>query len=123
MKLIGLIVLTILLTSCSSILNLIPDRFDNVEFAHLVSLSVDATISRQGCEVSVDTYKNALFLKKYSEGTMNKTNNEIYGEIHSLVEELYQREAPSTVYCKLKWNNIIEATDAAIALSGKRIKK
>jgi len=102
---------------------LIPDRFDNVEFAHLVSLNVDANMSRQGCEIAVDTYKNALFLKKYSEGTMNKTNNEIYGEIHSLVEELYRREAPSVMYCKLKWNNIIEATDAAIALSGKRIKK
>lgn len=123
MKILGFIALALLISGCSSLMNLIPDRFDNVEYAHLVSLNVDAEVSKESCAVDIETYKSALFLKKYSEGTMNKTNNEIYSEIESLVAELYNRKDPSLVYCKLKWKNVIEATDAAIVLSGKRIKK
>ena len=82
MRILGFITLALLLNGCSSLMNMIPDRFDNVEYAKLVSLNVDAEVSKESCSVDIETYKSALFLKKYSEGTMNKTNNEIYSEIH-----------------------------------------
>ena len=113
---------SLLLVGCG-ITNLIPDRFDNVEYGMLVSLNVDAIVSNGSCDIGEDTYKNALFLKRYSEGTMNNTGQNIYKEIYSMVEEFYLRENPSRIYCKMKWENIQVVTDKAIELSGNRIKK
>ena len=85
--------LTILLSSCS----LLPDPFDNVEYMHLIH-------------------------QRYSEGTLNTNTAEIYAQIDSLVTELSSRENPSTGYCILKKQSIVEVTDKAIETFGGRFK-
>ena len=121
----GIIIVGIVLSlaGCANIGNLVADKFDNVEYGKLVELNVDAITSEGRCPLSQDTYKNSLWLKIYSAGTMNDTSTDLYKELHGLVEEFYNRENPSEVYCKLKWENIVKATDDAIALTGSRIKK
>ena len=122
----GIIIVTIAmlsLTGCANVANIFADRFDNVEYGKLVELNVDAIASEGNCPLSKETYKKALWLKIYSEGTMNDTSSDLYEELYGLVEEFYNRENPSDVYCNLKWENIVKATDDAIALTGSRIKK
>jgi len=125
MKLPIVLATTLLLSGCGSLANLFPDQFDNVEYSQVVNLNVSASINKTKpqCTRPEDVYHNAKFLEVYSKGTMNETNQNIYVEIGSLVDELYTRENPSPVYCKLKWNNIEKATSEVIALSGARIKK
>ena len=123
MKNIMIFGMALFLVGCESVANLVPDRFDNVEYAMLVDLNVDAMMSNGSCEFSETTYRKSLFLKRYSQGTMNKTSQNLYREVHSLVEEFYQRENPSPIYCKMKWENILVVTDKAIELTGSRIKK
>jgi len=125
MKLPIVLATTLLLSGCGTLMNLFPDRFDNVEYARLVDLNVYAKISKNGvtCQRPDEAYRSAKFLEVYSQGTMNETNQTIYSEISSLVTELYQRNDPSPAYCKLKWKNVETATNDAISLSGARIKK
>ena len=124
MKLTIVLMTTLLLSGCG-IANLIPDQFDNIEYSQVVNLNVSASINKDKliCTRPEHVYHNAKFLEVYSKGTMNETNQNIYTEVTSLVEELYKRENPSPVYCKLKWGNIEKATEEVIALSGTRIKK
>lgn len=124
MKKLIVVPLIVLLSGCS-LMNLIPDRFDSVEYGKAIELNVAANMySRAGaCTLPDQPYADAKFLEVYSKGTMNETNQQIYTEISSLVEELYTREDPSAVYCKMKWKNIETATHKAIELSGSRIKK
>ena len=62
------------------------------------------------------------FLQRYSEGTLNTNTAEIYAQIDSLVTELSSRENPSTGYCILKKQSIVEVTDKAIETFGGRFK-
>lgn len=125
MKTFLVIPLVVALSGCSALTNLIPDRFDSMEYAKVIELNIAANMnSRAGvCVLPDEAYATAKFLEIYSKGTMNQTNQAIYGEVSSLVEELYTRDNPSDVYCKLKWQNIEKATNQAIELSGARIKK
>jgi len=125
MRLTIVLATTLMLSGCGSLANLFPDQFDNMEYAKVIELNVSASINKNGktCQRPDDAYRTAKFLEVYSKGTMNETNQTIYTEVGSLVEELYTRENPSAVYCKLKWGNIEKATSDVITLSGARIKK
>ena len=125
MRLSIILLSTLALSGCGSLMNLFPDQFDNMEYAKLVELNVAASIHKNGitCQRPDETYRTAKFLEVYSKGTMNETNQNIYVEIGSLVTELYQRNDPSPAYCKVKWGNIEKATSEVITLSGARIKK
>ena len=108
--------LTILLSSCS----LLPDPFDNVEYMHLIHLNILAG-ETEDCQTSGMRYYSQ-FLQRYSEGTLNTNTAEIYAQIDSLVTELSSRENPSTGYCILKKQSIVEITDEAIETFGGRFK-
>jgi hypothetical protein len=119
----SLALLTVLFLSGCSLLDKVPDRFDNVEYERLIQLSVDVDMA-SGCDV--DNIQSMLYnsrvLKKYSQGTLGKETIFVYGEINDLVEEMNNREAPSVVYCELKRKNIRTLTDKAIQVYGRRIK-
>lgn len=115
----------VMLSSCNAAMNLIPDRFDNVEYYSIVTLSVNASQLKTNEEcVRPDTFlTRTKVLSKYAQGTMNKTNQDIYNDFDALVTELYARENPSNAYCKMKWQNIENAANDILAISGSRIKK
>jgi len=119
----SLALLTVLFLSGCSLLDKVPDKFDNVEYERLIQLSVDVDMA-SGCDV--DNIQSMLYnsrvLKKYSQGTLGKETIFVYGEINDLVEEMNNREAPSVVYCELKRKNIRTLTDKAIQVYGRRIK-
>jgi len=119
----SLALLTVLFLSGCSLLDKVPDKFDNVEYERLIQLSVDVDMV-SGCDV--DNIQSMLYnsrvLKKYSQGTLGKETIFVYGEINGLVEEMNNREAPSVVYCELKRKNIRTLTDKAIQVYGRRIK-
>jgi hypothetical protein len=119
----SLALLTVLFLSGCSLLDKVPDKFDNVEYERLIQLSVDVDMV-SGCDV--DNIQSMLYnsrvLKKYSQGTLGKETIFVYGEINDLVEEMNNREAPSVVYCELKRKNIRTLTDKAIQVYGRRIK-
>lgn len=125
MRLSIILLSTLALSGCGSLMNLFPDQFDNMEYAKVVELNVVASVSKNSitCQRPDNAYLTAKFLEVYSKGTMNETNQKIYAEVGSLVSELYQRNDPSPAYCKIKWGNIEKATSEVIALSGARIKK
>lgn len=110
-------------TACASVGNLIPDRFDNVEYGTLVELHVLSSYS-ETCEI--DELKqlqlHSRMLAKYSSGTLNQNTAAIYEEINDLVEELMARENPSPTYCRIKRQAITDITDAAIITFGARLK-
>jgi hypothetical protein len=119
----SLALLTVLFLSGCSLLDKVPDKFDNVEYERLIQLSVDVDMV-SGCDV--DNIQSMLYnsrvLKKYSQGTLGKETIFVYEEINDLVEEMNNREAPSVVYCELKRKNIRTLTDKAIQVYGRRIK-
>jgi len=116
-------VLTTVLVGCSSLSNLIPDKFDNVEYGNLVHLGV---ISENTKDCSSDqiqlAWSYSAFLEKYSEHTMNETNQKIYTQIHDLTTELRNRQDPSEGYCRIKWGNISSIVEEALAVAGSRMK-
>ena len=115
----------VMLSGCNAAMNLIPDRFDNVEYYAVVTLNVNAAElkTKEECTRPENILVRARVLSRYAEGTMNQTNKDIYNELDSLFTELYARENPSNVYCKMKWQNIENVTNDIVTLSGKRIKK
>ena len=119
--------LTILLTavylSSCSIIDAIPDKFDNQEYAYLVELNVTSSHSST-CEIEEIVYMDhlAAVLEKYSEHTLNKNTTEIYAEIRSLTRELVSRASPSDTYCKIKRNNISKVTNETLSVFGNRRK-
>jgi hypothetical protein len=119
----SLALLTVLFLSGCSLLDKVPDKFDNVEYERLIQLSVDVDMV-SGCDVNniQSMLYNSRVLKKYSQGTLGKETIFVYGEINDLVEEMNNREAPSVVYCELKRKNIRTLTDKAIQVYGRRIK-
>jgi hypothetical protein len=110
------------LSSCS-IIDKIPDKFDNQEYAYLVELNVTSSHSST-CEIEEIVYMDhlAAVLEKYSEHTLNKNTTEIYAEIRSLTRELVSRASPSEAYCKLKRNNISKVTNETLSVFGNRRK-
>lgn len=118
----AILVFTLFLSGCS-ILDYMPDKFDNVEYERLVSLGVTVDMA-SGCDVDniQEMLYNSRILKKYSQGTLGKGTTLVYSEINDLIEELNSRESPSVVYCDLKRKNIKSITEQAIETYGRRIK-
>ena len=126
------ILLTAVYLSSCSIIDKIPDKFDNQEYAYLVELNVTSTHSST-CDIEEIVYMDhlAAVLEKYSEHTLNKNTTEIYAEIRSLTRELVSRAdarelvdraSPSEAYCKLKRNNISKVTNETLSVFGNRRK-
>jgi phage host-nuclease inhibitor protein Gam len=61
-------------------------------------------------------------LQVYSENALNTNIADVYTEIASLASELSDRQDASQAYCRLKRQNITEATDRALAVFGRRKK-
>ena len=118
---IGFMVITI--GACSNLGNLIPNKFDNVEYGSLVRLGVIAENTKECNETLVITaWGESAFLEKYAKYTMNETNQKIYVKINDLVEELKDREDPTPAYCRIKWGNISKVVEEALSVSGSRQK-
>lgn len=115
-----IITLTLLLSGCG----LIPSKFDNVEYMHLVYLNL-ASDNQDGCNhienESMVFYSK--FLYTYSEHTTNENIHKTYGEILSLAQELAKRENPSDAYCNIKKKTIKDLTSKAIEVYGGREKE
>ena len=118
-----IVLVAAVVASCS----LIPDDFDNVEFSRLAELNVLASEPLDGknwcgsADIGMLNY-NAKVLAVYSEHTLNENIASIYSEIADLTQELYSRENPSNAYCKIKRNNIANATQKALDVFGGRRK-
>ena len=84
---IGFMVITI--GACSNLGNLIPNKFDNVEYGSLVRLGV-ITENAKKCDGSLvmSAWGESAFLEKYGKYTIDETNQKIYVKINDLVEEL-----------------------------------
>lgn len=113
----------ILLLSSCAVMDLIPDKFDAVEYGALVNLGVIAENSTDCDPMKMESaWVQSAFLEKYSEHTMNDNNHQIYVQIHDLVSELKKRQEPSPAYCRIKWGNISTIVEEALAVSGSRMK-
>lgn len=115
--------MVVIVGACSNLTNLIPNKFDNVEYGSLVRLGV-LTENAKECDgsLALSAYGESAFLEKYSKYTMNETNQKIYVKINDLVEELKDREDPSPAYCRIKWGNISAVVEEALSVSGSRQK-
>lgn len=119
-KKLSIVALLLLTTGCT----LLPDKFDNVEYDHLVTVDVWARYSESCNRKEIDEMVfHSRVLKAYSAGTLNDNVAGVYAEINDLVEELSTRESPSYAYCKLKRENISNATTKAIEVFGGRLKQ
>lgn len=112
------------LASCADLKRWIPSDFDNVEFDSLASLYVVAVqpATEDWCKGSELLYleRQSAKLELYSKYRLNTNIVDVYTEIHSLASELYNRESPSNVYCKLKRGNIADASEKALKVFGGR---
>lgn len=110
------------LSSCA-VMDLIPDKFDNVEYGALVNLGVIAE-NTTGCDVPAleSAWVQAAFLEKYSEYALKKNNHNIYGKILDEIVEFKNRQDPSAGYCRIKWGNISTITEEALSVVGSRMK-
>lgn len=112
-----IIAFTLLLSGCG----LMPSKFDNVEYMHLVYLNL-ASGNQDGCNhienQSMVFYSK--FLYTYSKHTTNKNIHNTYEEILSLTQELAKRENPSDTYCNIKKKTINNLTNQAIEVYGGR---
>ena len=105
--------------------SLLPSDFDNVEFDRLASLnvlSISPYVNDDWCrqaELKRMKYVSDI-LQVYSQNRLNDNISNIYAEIGSLVNELNEREKPSSAYCQLKRKNIHKATTSALEVFGGR---
>jgi len=126
-KFLTLITLTFVVAGCSNFSKFIPSGFDSTEFDRLAELHVVSTSPLVGdnwCRSADINRMHFLseILLTYSKYTLNTNISDIYTEINSLTDELRQAEEPSPVYCKLKRENISNATQGALEVFGKRVK-
>ena len=121
-KVIGVLALLFLFTSCAG-LKFLPEDFDGNEYMKLSELSVLSELSAT-CDIMELSSMNfhSAVLMKYSEGTLKLNIAEIYKGIHNLTIELVNRVSPSAAYCKLKRANITELVNEAMATFGDRKK-
>jgi hypothetical protein len=79
------------LAACNSM----PNRYDNVEYMHLVYLNIAAD-NQEGCNrlESESLVFYAKVLSKYTANVTNKNISDIYNQLLSLTQELAQRENP-----------------------------
>ena len=110
---------SVMLAACG----LMPSRYDNVEYMHLVYLNI-ATDSQAGCNhlenESILFYSKVLH--RYSEHTTNKNIVNTYDKILSLAQELNDRKDPSAAYCNIKKETIRELSAEALRVYGGRSK-
>lgn len=119
--------MVVLLATVVASCGIIPDDFDNVEFDRLAELNVLASAPLDGknwcggADIGMLNF-NAKVLAVYSEHTLNENIANIYLEIADLTQELHDRKDPSEAYCKIKRNNIANATQKALDVFGGRRK-
>jgi len=123
-KITASVMMSLVLAGCAGFsFNRLPNKFDGVEYRDLVELNVLSQWSETCASPELERMDYlGRILKTYSSGTLNDDVAEIYNEVSSLASELRARENPSETYCKLKRNNITEATNKAIEVFGGRSK-
>ena len=128
-KLLTVIAVTVIFAGCSNLSNLIPEKYDAVEFNRLAELHVitkgsarDQMVWCLPSEIKYIRY-NSEVLAVYAEHTLKPRIAEIYAEIADLARELAARKEPSEAYCRIKRNNITELTRSALEVFGTRSKK
>lgn len=126
MKNITLLLCALFVAGCA---NLIPEKYDAVEFNRLAELNVmvknevqQSPVWCHPAELNVIDYQSTV-LAVYAQHTLKPRIAEIYAEINSLARELNRRQEPSEAYCRIKRKNIGELTDQALAVFGNRSKK
>lgn len=110
---------SVMLAACG----LMPSRYDNVEYMHLVYLNIAAD-NQQGCNhlenESILFYSQVLH--RYSEYTTNKNIVDTYNKILGLARELNDRKEPSAAYCNIKKETIKDLSAEALRVYGGRSK-
>jgi hypothetical protein len=129
MKPLVTLVLVLFVAGCANISNLIPEKYDPIEFNRLAEINVVARnpianipVWCHPTELKLLNFHTSV-LEVYAKNTLKPRIAEIYTELNSLASELYHREDPSEAYCKIKRQNIAELTDQALAVFGNRSKK
>jgi hypothetical protein len=117
--------LVLLFVGCGQLAQWKPSEFDNVEFNSLATLHVLANTpasEEEWCNRRelFAMKRMSLRLQVYSEHRLNDNIGDIYRELNSLINELYDRETPSNVYCKVKRMTVAESIDHMLEVFGGR---
>jgi len=115
----------LLFIGCSQVAQWMPSEFDNVEFNSLATLYVLANTpasEEEWCNRRelFAMKRMSLRLQVYSEHRLNDNIGDIYRELNSLINELYDRENPTDVYCKIKRMTVAESIDRTLEVFGGR---
>jgi len=113
------------LIGCAQLAQWKPSEFDNVEFNSLATLYVMANTpssEEEWCNRRelFAMKRMSLRLQVYSEHRLNDNIGDIYRELNSLINELYDRQNPSNVYCKIKRTTVAESIDHILEVFGGR---
>lgn len=117
--------IALIFIGCSQVSQWIPSKFDNVELNSLATLYVMASTpasEEDWCNRRelFGMKRMSLRLQVYSEHRLNDNIGDIYRELNSLINELYDRENPSNVYCKVKRMTVAESIDHILEVFGGR---
>jgi hypothetical protein len=125
-KVLMIIPMLLVVTACQGLSKYIPSGFDSAEYNRLAVLKVLSDNPTLNNYCNTDDLNKIKFetqvLQVYSENALNTNIADVYTEIASLASELSDRQDASQAYCRLKRQNITEATDRALAVFGRRKK-
>lgn len=101
------------LTGCSSIMGIVGMQpFDSNEYAYTVSIRTKALSGDCSKDNLASMYSDSQMFVNYTQYIpYNDKTNSMATDLNKLVEELYKRDKPSAVYCKLKLNSISKSAE------------
>jgi hypothetical protein len=99
---------------------MLPTQFDPIEYERLVNVSILTEKRECDRETVSEILENTKFLKVYSKYSTNTNIHNTYRELYNLAEELYNRDNPSSYYCKIKMDTINGITEKMLDVYGSR---
>jgi uncharacterized protein YceK len=113
MKKILLAITLVCLTGCSNIMGIVGMQpFDSTEYGYVVSIRTKANTGDCSKENLSSMYMDSQLLKNYTQYIpYNDKTISMATDLNKLTEELYKRDTPSSVYCKLKLNSISKSAE------------
>jgi len=108
-----IIICALALTGCADIMGIVGMQpFDSNEYAYTVSIRTKALTGDCSKDNLTSMYMDSQLFKNYTQYIpYNDKTNSMATDLNKLVEELYKRENPSAVYCKLKLNSISKSAE------------
>lgn len=127
-RIVGIIMITVVLTSCATIGQWIPSRWDANQSARITDIqqaieSVNCGVPQALQVATIDSHVSWLMIYTTSRGTSHQDVIQLITPLHSTVTEWLTRartQEPSRVYCELKLTVLKQqALRAARAIQGR----